>query len=80
MLFSISASILDLVGAIGKSYVVWEEIFDNGLKVQSLQHCCTVLSVTSFCTCCCCVVLLERTNLGQVGVGRCVFCPQYCSL
>ena len=27
-------SLLDLVGAINKSYVVWQEIFDNGLKVN----------------------------------------------
>ena len=40
--FSISASLLSMVGDIGKSYVVWEEIFDNGLKVQSRLQLCGV--------------------------------------
>ena len=39
VLFHFSASILSTVGDLGKSYVVWEEIFDNGLKVQALHHC-----------------------------------------
>ena len=32
IVFLFSASILSTVGDLGKSYVVWEEIFDNGLK------------------------------------------------
>ena len=29
--------LLNLVGDIGKSYVVWEEIFDNGLTVRTYK-------------------------------------------
>ena len=39
VLFLFSASVLSTVGDLGKSYVVWEEIFDNGLKVQALHGC-----------------------------------------
>ena len=34
---SLSLSLIDLVNSLGKSYVVWQEIFDNGLKVRT-QH------------------------------------------
>ena len=40
--FFTSASLLNMVGEMGKSYVVWEEIFDNGLKVQSRLQLCGV--------------------------------------
>ena len=32
--YLLSFSLLELVGNIGKSYVVWQEIFDNGLDVN----------------------------------------------
>ena len=34
MLYSDHCRLLNLVGSLGKSYVVWEEIFDNGLQVS----------------------------------------------
>ena len=32
-MISSHSSLLELIGSIGKQYIVWQEIFDNGLKV-----------------------------------------------
>lgn len=29
----VESSLLQLVASLGKQYIVWQEIFDNGLKV-----------------------------------------------
>ena len=32
-------SLLQLVASLGKQYIVWQEIFDNGLKVSHMYGC-----------------------------------------